>query len=119
MPTFRSKLDDTERRKFLFDCPKNALRHYEPPTVNRLPSMSETARKTDQQLRDIQYRLSGLTRPFDWYAYQSTHGNWDAEQFRVRSQSLVRNTVALLAGVASYITDLRVAGLLAGVDEQR
>ncbi|ORY91031.1 hypothetical protein BCR43DRAFT_413979, partial [Syncephalastrum racemosum] len=112
-------LDDSDRRKFLFDCPKNSVCQYEPPTLNRLPSMGEAARKADQQLRDVQYRLSGLTRPLDWFAYQSTHGHWDPEQFRAHTQSLVRNTRALLADVASYITDLRVAGLLAGAEAQR
>ncbi|ORY90601.1 hypothetical protein BCR43DRAFT_447738 [Syncephalastrum racemosum] len=116
---FRSKLDDNERRKFLFDCPKNAVRQYEPPTLNRVPSMGDAARKADQQLRDVQYRLSGLTRPLDWYAYQSTHSNWDANQLLAYSQSLVRNMAALLADVASHITDLRVAGLLSGVDAQQ
>ncbi|ORY89535.1 hypothetical protein BCR43DRAFT_417520, partial [Syncephalastrum racemosum] len=100
-------LDDSDRRKFLFDCPKNSVCQYEPPTLNRLPSMGEAARKADQQLRDVQYRLSGLTRPLDWFAYQSTHGHWDPEQFRAHTQSLVRKSRALLADVASYITDLR------------
>ncbi|CEG81014.1 hypothetical protein RMATCC62417_15264 [Rhizopus microsporus] len=61
---FRRPLPDTECRRFLFECPKNTIRSYDPPELNKV-NLSGPARRFDIQLHDIQYRLSGLTRPID------------------------------------------------------
>ncbi|KAG0175263.1 hypothetical protein DFQ30_010352 [Apophysomyces sp. BC1015] len=66
---FRSKLDDVDRRKFLFDCPKNDCHNYDPPVLNQVSSLSGSVAKMDSNLRQIQNRLSGLTRPLGWFAY--------------------------------------------------
>ena len=113
---FRERLDDDAKWRFLHDCPKNASRDVEPPGPSaRIPSATPAHRAFDAQLRDIQSRLIGLMRPLDWYAYQSCHAQWSADQWRTHSQSLVRNVMAMLADHASYITDLRVDSVRASI----
>ncbi|CAO3588549.1 unnamed protein product [Absidia cylindrospora] len=88
---FRSPLEDSERRRFLFECPKNTLRQYQPPEPMRIGT-STTAKAHDQQLFDI--RLSGLvSTPFD-------------DQDTMRQHSLVFGQAihAHLADIATYIT---------------
>ncbi|ORE00841.1 hypothetical protein BCV72DRAFT_237363, partial [Rhizopus microsporus var. microsporus] len=71
---FKSPLPEADRRRFLFECPKNSLRNYDPPKLNKV-RLSSTAKQHDTQLYNIQYRLSDITRPLDWYTYQLLHGN--------------------------------------------
>ncbi|KAG2219420.1 hypothetical protein INT45_010611 [Circinella minor] len=65
---FRSLLPEAERRRFLSECPCNLAREYNPPVLNSV-NVSKTARRTDQQLQDVQYRLSGITRPLDYFLH--------------------------------------------------
>jgi hypothetical protein len=60
----RRPLPNTVRWRFLFEGPKNTIRSYDPPELNKI-SLSSPARRFDTQLHDIQYHLSGLTRPID------------------------------------------------------
>ncbi|ORE08283.1 hypothetical protein BCV72DRAFT_194381, partial [Rhizopus microsporus var. microsporus] len=46
---FRRPLPDTERRCFLFECPKNTIRAYDPPELNKV-DLSGPARCFDTQL---------------------------------------------------------------------
>jgi hypothetical protein len=78
---FRRPLPDTERRHFLFECPKNTIRSYDLPEFNKI-STSSPARRFDTQLHDIQYHLSGLTCPISWFAYQLVHSQWDLDTTR-------------------------------------
>ncbi|KAG1034609.1 hypothetical protein G6F43_013380 [Rhizopus delemar] len=60
---FRSPLSETARRSFLSHCPSNLDRNYRAPVVQRNVNAGTLTRPFDQQLADIQYRLSGITRP--------------------------------------------------------
>ncbi|KAI8071501.1 hypothetical protein BC940DRAFT_331295 [Gongronella butleri] len=73
------------------------------------------ARQADTALRDIQYRLVGLTRPLDWFIYQSIHANWTPDELLRQSQSVARDILDLLADVASHVSEMRIQGLLADV----
>ncbi|KAI8069888.1 hypothetical protein BC940DRAFT_331899 [Gongronella butleri] len=110
---FDSKLDDTERRKFLSAAPRNLDRDQEPPKLPDAPLGTTAARHADAALRDIQYRLVGLTRPLDWFLYQSIHANWTPDELLRQSQSVARDTLSLLADVASHVSDVRIQSLLA------
>ncbi|OMJ13593.1 hypothetical protein AYI69_g8940 [Smittium culicis] len=63
-----SPLTDAARREFIGLFPKNESMVYEPPPLNEF-GLSHEAKKDDSKLFDIQYRLSGLTRPIDYYAH--------------------------------------------------
>ncbi|CAO3601306.1 unnamed protein product [Absidia cylindrospora] len=108
---FRSPLDDNDRRRFLFECPKNSLRNYTPPEPMRVAT-SSVAKATDQQLYDLQYRISGLTRPLDWFLHKVATGQYhDKETLQDYTLDFISSTHALLADLASHITDLRTANL--------
>lgn len=65
---FKRPLEETDRRRFLFDCSKNTVHHYDPLKLNKVP-LSGLHCQFDAQLSNLQYRLSGITRPSDWFAY--------------------------------------------------
>jgi hypothetical protein len=107
---FRSPLEDTERKRFLFDCPKNSLRNYDPPELNRIHNYPQQATITDKQLHDIQYRLSGITRPIDWFTYQLVEEKEaDIETLRQQSLDFAISIHSLLSDLASHVTELRSA----------
>lgn len=66
---FQRSLTESERRRFVFECPKNVLREYDPPKLNKVP-ISGTGKRMHNQLSQLQYRLSGLTRPLGWFIYK-------------------------------------------------
>ncbi|ORE05301.1 hypothetical protein BCV72DRAFT_209553, partial [Rhizopus microsporus var. microsporus] len=107
-------LSDTERRRFLFECPKNTIRSYDPPELNKV-NLSGPARRFDIQLHDIQYRLSGLTRPIDWFAYQLVYSQWDLDTTRQRSLEFVKVIHELLSNLASHITKQRASNMFRGI----
>ncbi|PVU86297.1 hypothetical protein BB559_006565 [Furculomyces boomerangus] len=59
---FKSPLYDATRRKFIGMCPRNEGMSYKPSVFNEF-GLSSEAKKDDSKLYDIQYKLSGLTRP--------------------------------------------------------
>ncbi|KAI8068097.1 hypothetical protein BC940DRAFT_333303 [Gongronella butleri] len=112
---FDSKMDETERRKLLSAVPRNLDRDQEPPKLPDAPVGSAAARQAGAALRDIQYRIGGLTRPLDWFIYQSIHANWTTDQLLLHAQRVARDTLDLLADVASHVSEVRVQGLLSDV----
>ncbi|KAG2221096.1 hypothetical protein INT45_008617 [Circinella minor] len=107
---FKRPLEDGQRRQFLFDCPKNSIRHYDPPKINKV-NVSSSAKHYDSALYNIQYRLLGLTRPLDWFLYQTLHGNLDDTTIRQQSSDFAQAMHELLSDLASYITTLRTDNL--------
>ncbi|OMJ13875.1 hypothetical protein AYI70_g8244, partial [Smittium culicis] len=65
---FKSPITDSERRKFLECCPRNTGMVYDPPSLNEM-GLSSEFKKEDSKLQDIQYRISGLTRPIDYFVH--------------------------------------------------
>ncbi|CAO3621628.1 unnamed protein product [Mucor hiemalis] len=101
---FRSPLSETERRSFLSRCPSNNDRKYRPPSLQRSIQVGNLTRRFDNQMADLQYRLSGITRPIDLMAHNLAQGEAptieDAGKF-------IRTIHSLLSDVASHITQLR------------
>ncbi|PVU87939.1 hypothetical protein BB560_006415, partial [Smittium megazygosporum] len=54
-----------KRRNFLGNCPRNKGMVYQQPILNKI-GLSPGAKKEDANLRDIQYRLLGLTRQIEY-----------------------------------------------------
>jgi hypothetical protein len=101
---FRNQLPEMERRRYLAQCPRNLARDYQPPALNQV-QVSQSAKRTDTQLADIQFRLSGITRPLDFYLHQSLqHGPLPKED----AIEFVNAVHELLSDTASYITQLRI-----------
>ncbi|KAI9468521.1 MAG: hypothetical protein EXX96DRAFT_451051, partial [Benjaminiella poitrasii] len=46
---FKRPLPDADRRRFLFECPKNASREYDPPKLNHV-RLSHQAKQFDSHL---------------------------------------------------------------------
>ncbi|OAD72585.1 hypothetical protein PHYBLDRAFT_146773 [Phycomyces blakesleeanus NRRL 1555(-)] len=65
---FRQPLDEASRHRFLLNCPRNVLRQYQAPVLN-YSGVGPHTKHTDAQLADIQFCLSGLTRPIDLFAH--------------------------------------------------
>jgi hypothetical protein len=109
---FKRTLDDIDRRRFLLNCPKNTLRQYTPPETLKVHTSNE-AKATDNQLHEIQYRLSGITRPIDWYVYQliAQPLHDDPEANFQRSLDFAISIHELLSDLASHVTELRTANL--------
>ncbi|ORZ04502.1 hypothetical protein BCR42DRAFT_314200, partial [Absidia repens] len=105
-------LDDIDRRRFLLNCPKNTLRQYTPPEALKIHTSNE-AKATDNQLHEIQYRLSGITRPIDWYIYQLIKQplHEDPEANFHRSLDFAIAIHELLSDLASHVTEVRTANL--------
>jgi len=101
---FRSPIPDQERKRMLASCPRNTDMVYEPPLVNDMQSSAESKR-TDSQLSDIQFRLSGITRPLDAITYQWNHRGTDVPLSEVNF--FVNQLRALLSDAASHCTQLR------------
>ncbi|CAO3689094.1 unnamed protein product [Rhizopus microsporus] len=114
---FKRPLPETDRRRFLFECPKNSLRNYDPPKLNKV-CLSSTAKQHYTQLYNIQYRLSGITRPLDWYTYQLLHGNWDLPILQQQSLDMVLAIHELLSDLASHITTRRTDSMSRGISNQ-
>ncbi|KAI9495715.1 hypothetical protein BDB00DRAFT_786225 [Zychaea mexicana] len=100
---FRNSLDDDTRRSFLHECPRNTSRQYAPPPLNDI-EVSAQGQRIDRQLRDIQYRLSGLTRPIDLFVHDTIRTN----KVDVDTALRFANTIhTLVSDVASFITQTR------------
>ncbi|KAG2222336.1 hypothetical protein INT45_009809 [Circinella minor] len=102
---FKCPLEDVQHRQFLFDCPKNSIRNYDPPKINKV-NVSSSAQHYDSALYNIQYRFSGLTRPLDWFLYQTLYGNLDDTTIRQQSSDFAQAMHKLLSDLASYLTTL-------------
>lgn len=101
---FRSPLPELERRRFLAECPRNLAREYNAPTLNAV-QMGSTYKRLDSQLADIQFRLSGITRPLDLFLHEVIqHGSVSCQD----AVEFVNVIHGLLADTASHITQLPV-----------
>ncbi|CAO3619535.1 unnamed protein product [Cunninghamella blakesleeana] len=103
---FQNNLDENQRKAFLAHCPKNQLRNYIPPKLPNI-NIDRNRKQIDNQLINIQYRLSGITRPLDWFTYQLFHNNWNEETTKHKTLELLQIVNDLLADSASYISQLR------------
>ncbi|OMJ27620.1 hypothetical protein AYI69_g2937, partial [Smittium culicis] len=65
---FKSPITDLERRKFLGSCPRNSEMVCDPPPLNEM-GLSSEFKKEDSKHHDIQYRISGLMRPIDYFLH--------------------------------------------------
>jgi len=111
---FRSLLPEVERRRFLADCPRNVDRNYTPPPVNTI-NLDQSAKRYDSQLSDIQFRLSGITRPLDSFLHRILQTG--SVQFR-DALEFVNVVHTLLADSASHVTQLRIDNMFRGAGIQ-
>jgi hypothetical protein len=79
-------------------------RNYQPPVLNQV-DVSTTAKRTDAQLADIQFRLSGITRPLDLLLHQSIVKGPPTQEDVVE---FVNSIHELLSDTASHITQIRI-----------
>lgn len=107
-------MDDADRRRFLFDCPKNTLRIYDPPKLNKV-QLNSPYKHFDTTLFNLQYRLSGITRLLNWFAYQLCQDNWDADALRQQAKDFNHAVHEFLADLASHITTLRTENRFRGM----
>ena len=101
---FRSPLPEVERRRFLADCPRNVDREYLAPVLNNV-NVHPNAKRQDHQLADIQFRLSGITRPIDQFVHHLICNNGTSREHALDFANVVHE---LLVDTASYITQLRI-----------
>ncbi|KAI8886134.1 hypothetical protein K501DRAFT_178330, partial [Backusella circina FSU 941] len=101
---FLRPLPEEERKKFLFNYPKNTLREYDP---SRLPkvSLSTQVKHHDSHLIDIQYQLSGITKPIDWCNH---------EMLQPKSLEFVISVHELLSDLASHASQVRTYRMFVG-----
>ncbi|OAD72268.1 hypothetical protein PHYBLDRAFT_146471 [Phycomyces blakesleeanus NRRL 1555(-)] len=100
---FRQPLDEASRRRFLLNCPRNVLRQYQAPVLN-YSGVGTHTKRTDAQLADIQFRLSGLTRHIDLFA----HDVLVEGSIQVTQALGFANTMhELLSDLASVVTQMR------------
>ncbi|OAD67093.1 hypothetical protein PHYBLDRAFT_174477 [Phycomyces blakesleeanus NRRL 1555(-)] len=100
---FRQPLDEASRRRFLLNCPRNVLRQYQAPVLN-YSGVGTHTKRTDAQLADIQFRLSGLTPPIDLFA----HDVLVEGSIQVTQALGFANTMhELLSDLASVVTQMR------------
>lgn len=111
---FRRPLADSDRRRFLFECPKNSTRQYDPPKINKV-QVSATHKHFDATLHQLQYRISGLTRPLDWFTYQLLQNRWDQATLLQQSTNFAHTMHELLSDLASHITQLRTDNMFKGL----
>jgi hypothetical protein len=111
---FKRPLEENDRRRFLFDCPKNTLRNYDPPKLNKV-QLNSSHKQFDASLSTIQYRLSGITRPMDWFAYQLLHANWDPATLKQQARDFTYAVHELISDLASHITTLRTDNMFRGL----
>ncbi|KAH8552139.1 hypothetical protein BGW37DRAFT_424810 [Umbelopsis sp. PMI_123] len=103
---FRSLLPEVERRRFLGDCPRNVDRNYTPPPVNTI-NLDQAAKCFDTQFSDVQFRLSGITRPLDFFLHKI-----------IQAVEFVNVVHTLLEDAASHITQLRIDNMFRGAGVQ-
>jgi hypothetical protein len=99
---FRNPLPEAERRRDLAQCPRNMERDYQQPVLNQL-SVCQSAKRTDAQLADIQFRWSGITRPMDHLLHQSIAKGPPTLEDVVEFVNTIHE---LLYDTASHITQL-------------
>ncbi|OMJ18834.1 hypothetical protein AYI69_g6860 [Smittium culicis] len=101
----RLPITDSERIKFLGCCPRNTGMVYDPPSLNGM-GLSSEFKKEDSKLQDIQYRISGITRPIDYFV-----------QNLLQDQSSLNTAIAiefsglikiLLSDLASQISQVKM-----------
>ena len=111
---FRSLFPEVERRSFLGDCPRNVDRNYTPPPVNTI-NLDQAAKRFDTQLSDVQFRLSGITRPLDFFLHKIIQAG-SVQTFE--AVEFVNVVHTLLADAASHITQLRIDNMFRGAGVQ-
>ncbi|OMH78868.1 hypothetical protein AX774_g7733, partial [Zancudomyces culisetae] len=101
---FWTPLADVERKEFYAAIPRNSGMDYEPSEENI--KLSGDNKRTDAMLYDIQYRLSAVTRPLDYFMHEAIRdgGAVSAEKLAV----FINSIRVLLADVASNITQQRI-----------
>ncbi|OMJ27949.1 hypothetical protein AYI69_g2593, partial [Smittium culicis] len=102
---FKSPITDSERKKFFGCCPRNTGMIYDPPSLNEM-GLSSEFKKEDSKLQDIQYRISGLTRPIDYFVHNLLQGQNRLNTAKtIEFAGLMR---ILLSDLASQVTQIRM-----------
>ena len=101
---FRNPLPETDRKRYLSQCPRNVERNYQPPVLNQI-SVSNAAKRIDSQLSDIQYRLSGITRPLDFLLHKTLTAGPPSQEDVIH---FVQSLHELLSDTASHMTQIRI-----------
>ncbi|KAI8136445.1 hypothetical protein BJV82DRAFT_527686 [Fennellomyces sp. T-0311] len=113
---FRTPLPEVEHRRFLAICPRNVDREYTPPHLNHV-DVNPTAKRFDNQLSDIQFRLSGITRPIDQLVHAVIRDDHVSKHDTLEFANVVHE---LLLDTASHITQLHIDNMFkaAGIQGQ-
>lgn len=101
---FRNPLPEQERRRYLAQCPRNMEREYSPPVLNHV-QVSQATKRTDAQLADIQFRLSSLTRPGDYFLHMALQQTSPSKDDFIDFANAIHE---LLSDTASHITQIRI-----------
>jgi hypothetical protein len=111
---FRNPLPEVERRRFLSECPRNVGREYTPPPINSV-NTNQTAKRYDSQLADVQFRLSGITRPLDSFLHKILRNGAVSSSEAIEFVNVIHE---LLLDSASHITQLRIDNMFRGAGIQ-
>ncbi|CAO3690241.1 unnamed protein product [Umbelopsis vinacea] len=74
--------------------------------------MASNNRRFDSQLSDIQFRLSGITRPLDLFLHQTLQQEQISTSDTIETINVLH---ALLSDTASHITQLRMDNMFRGI----
>ncbi|KAI8145295.1 hypothetical protein BJV82DRAFT_491944, partial [Fennellomyces sp. T-0311] len=97
-------LPEMDRRRFLAECPRNVERTYTAPPLNNIP-MGTSAKRTDTQFMDLQYRLSGITRPIDYFIHRVIRDDGVTADSAIEFANVM---LELLLDTALQITQIRM-----------
>ncbi|KAG2233256.1 hypothetical protein INT48_001705 [Thamnidium elegans] len=104
---FRSPLDEHDRKRFIHDCSRNAVRQYLPPVLNLAENVGRFSKHHDGPLSEIQRRLAATTCPIDKFLHESLRSN--APSIPIEEVIYFMNTMhTLVSDTASHITHLQM-----------
>ncbi|KAI9466495.1 hypothetical protein BDB00DRAFT_777800 [Zychaea mexicana] len=104
---FHSPLPETDRRRFLSECTRNVERTYVAPSLNNVPVATQT-KSVDTQFIDVQYRLSGITCPINYFVHRVLLDGSVTADAAIEFANVIH---ALLADTASHIIQVRVENI--------
>ncbi|OLY82628.1 hypothetical protein AYI68_g3243, partial [Smittium mucronatum] len=103
---FRSPLAEKARKDIIYGCPKFTRMNYQPPPLNDAAAAS--VKRTDATLFKVQKSLARLTRPLGHYVYEQIRQRRLVDLDNNEDIILVEKMRAMLAGLASAITQDRI-----------
>ncbi|CEP13367.1 hypothetical protein, partial, partial [Parasitella parasitica] len=91
--------------QFLQSYPRNVLRQYDPPVTKSI-QLGNATKRLDQQLSNVQFRPSGVTRSIDSFPYDTFRNQSETVPAQV-ARGFAVCIHEMLSDVASHISQLR------------